>query len=186
MSKCTRIVATTFILAMAAVALMSPRPAMAASAAEIDREVDAALQQLYSSEPGSRELAARAKAILVFPSVVKAGFLVGAQHDEGALRMGGKTVGYYRIVAASYGFQAGVQSFGYAMFLMTDAAVSYLDKSAGWEIGVGPSIVVLDVGKAKTLTTTTVQDDVYAFIFGQQGLMAGAGVQGSKITKISK
>jgi len=179
-------VATTFILAMATVALMSPRPVLAASAAEIDREVDAALQQLYSSEPGSRELAARAKAILVFPSVVKAGFLVGAQFDEGALRMGGRTVGYYRIVAASYGFQAGVQSFGYAMFLMTDAAVSYLDKSAGWEIGVGPSIVVLDVGKAKTLTTTTVQDDVYAVIFGQQGLMAGAGVQGSKITKISK
>jgi lipid-binding SYLF domain-containing protein len=174
------------MLAMATVALMSPRPVMAASAAEIDREVDAALQQLYSSEPGSRELAARAKAILIFPSVVKAGFLVGAQRDEGALRMGGKTVGYYRIVAASYGFQAGVQSFGYAMFLMTDAAVSYLDKSAGWEIGVGPSIVVLDVGKAKTLTTTTVQDDVYAVIFGQQGLMAGVGVQGSKITRISK
>jgi len=176
----------TFILAMAIVALMSPRPVLAASAAEIDREVDGALLQLFSSEPGTRELAARAKAILMFPSVVKAGFIVGAQTDEGALRMGGRTAGYYRIVAVSYGFQAGVQSFGYAMFLMTDAAVSYLDKSAGWEIGVGPSIVILDVGKARTLTTTTMQDDVYAFVFGQQGLMAGAGVQGSKITRISK
>ena len=185
MSGCTRSIATAFILSMATVDLMSPRPVVAASAAESDCEVDAALQQLYSSEPGAQALAARAKAILVFPSVTKAGFIVGAQFDEGALRRGGRTVGYYRIVAASYGLQAGVQSFGYAMFLMTDAALNYLDKSGGWEIGVGPSIVVLTAGKAKTLTTTTAQDDVYAFVFGQQGLMAGLGVQGSKITRIN-
>jgi len=79
-----------------------------------------------------------------------------------------------------------IYALGYAMFLMTDAAVSYLDKSGGWEIGVGPSVVILDAGKARTLTTTTAKDDVYAFIWGQQGLMAGAGVQGSKITRIAK
>ena len=87
-------------------------------------------------------------------------------------------------MAASYGLQVGVQKFGYALFLMNDKALTYLDKSDGWEIGVGPSIVV-DQGKAKTMTSTTLRDDVYAFIFSQKGLMAGLGIQGSKITKTS-
>src|SRR6185369_6691517 len=102
----------------------------------------------------------------------------------GALREGGKTVGFYNTVAASYALQAGGQEFGYAMFLMTDSAVKYLTSSKGWEIGVGPTVVVVEAGKAKTLTTTTLKDDVYAFIFDQKGLMAGLGVQGSKITRI--
>jgi lipid-binding SYLF domain-containing protein len=86
-------------------------------------------------------------------------------------------------VAGSYGLQAGVQKFGYALFLMNDKALAYLDNSDGWEIGVGPSIVIVDQGKAKTMTSTTLRDDVYAFIFSQKGLMAGLGIQGSKITK---
>ena len=110
--------------------------------------------------------------------------MVGAQGGNGVLRKGGKTVGYYNNVAASYGFQAGVQSFSYVLFLMTDSARQYLDKSDGWELGTGPSLVVLDKGKAKSLSTTTLKDDVYAFIFGQKGLMGGIGIQGSKITKI--
>ena len=124
--------------------------------------------------------------MLVFPSIVKGGFVVGAQYGEGALRTQGKTVGYYRSVAGSYGLQAGLQKFGYALFLMTDAALTYLDNSAGWEIGVGPSIVIVDEGVARSLTTTTARDDVYAFIFNQKGLMAGLGLQSSKITKIAK
>jgi lipid-binding SYLF domain-containing protein len=94
-------------------------------------------------------------------------------------------VAYYNISAASYGLQAGIQEFGYAMFLMTDSARAYIDKSKGWEIGVGPSVVVVDAGVAKSLTTTTAKDDVYAFIFSQKGLMAGIGIQGSKITRIN-
>jgi lipid-binding SYLF domain-containing protein len=97
----------------------------------------------------------------------------------------GRTVAYYNTVAASYGLQAGVQSFSYALFFMTDDALKYLDKSEGWEVGVGPSIVVVDAGAAKSLTTTTAKSDVYAFIFDQKGLMAGLGLQGSKITKIN-
>jgi len=185
MFKYIRIVETAFILTIGATTLMSPRPATAASAAAIDRDVDAALGKLYETTPEAKTLAAQAKGILVFPNIVKAGFVVGAQYGDGALLKDGRTVGYYNIVAASYGLQAGLQSFGYAMFLMTDAALAYLNTSAGWEVGVGPSIVVVDAGMARTLTTTTAQDDVYAFIFGQQGLMAGAGLQGSKITKIS-
>ena len=98
----------------------------------------------------------------------------------------GTIVGHYNSVAGSYGLQAGVQSFGYALFLMNDQALAYLDKSDGWEIGVGPTIVIIDKGKAKTMTTTTLKDDIYAFIFGQKGLMGGLGIQGSKITKLAQ
>jgi len=161
------------------------RQADSTAAAQIDSDVDTALAKLYQTEPSSKQLAARAKGILVFPNVLKAGFIGGAQYGKGAMRINGRTSGYYNIVAGSYGLQAGVQSFGYALFFMNDAALSDLDSNRGLEIGMGPSIVVLDAGKAKTLTTTTLRDDVYAFVFGQRGLMAGLGLQGAKISRIS-
>jgi lipid-binding SYLF domain-containing protein len=169
-----------------ALTLLRPLPALAASAAEIEREVDAAVQTLYNSVPVAPTLVAQARGILIFPKVVKGGFLVGGEYGEGALRLGGQTVGYYNIAAASYGLQAGLQEFGYALVFMTDAALQHLDRSEGFEIGVGPSIVVVDEGVAKTLTTTTAREDVYAFIFGQEGLMAGLGLQGSKITRMAR
>ncbi|MCQ8102597.1 lipid-binding SYLF domain-containing protein [Methylomonas sp. SURF-2] len=156
-----------------------------ANAAQIDREVDAALHKLYQTTPSARTLAAKARGILVFPNVVKAGFIGGAEYGKGAMRRGGKTTGYYNIVAGSYGLQAGVQAFAYAMFFMNDAAITSLDSAKGLEVGVGPNIVVLDEGMAKKATTTTLRDDVYAYVFGQQGLMAGLGIQGSKITRIN-
>lgn len=186
MTKHIRLVQAALIFAMVAMPLMSPRPAVAASAEEIDREVATALKRLYHHTPKAKELGAIAKGILVFPKILKAGFIGGAQFGEGALLINGKTVGYYNTVAGSYGLQAGVQKFSYVMFLMTDSAMEYLNNSDGWEVGVGPSIVVVDAGKARTLTTTTAKDDIYAFIFAQKGLMAGLGLQGSKITKIDK
>jgi len=165
---------------------MSPPPAIAASAAELNRDAAAALKLLYDSEPAAKTLGAKARAILVFPSIVKAGFVVGGQYGEGALRKGNKTVGYYNTVAASFGLQAGGQSFGYALFFMNDSAVKYLDKSGGWEIGTGPSIVIVDKGAAGAITTTTTKSDIYAFFFDQKGLMAGLGLQGTKISRISK
>jgi len=175
------------LLALAlAVTLPPARPAAAASAAEINRDVDAALAKLYADVPNSREIMQKARAVLVFPKVLKAGFMFGAQYGDGALRRGGRTVGYYNTVAASYGLQAGIQSFGYALLFMTDSSVSYLDKTEGFEVGVGPSIVVLDEGMAKTFTTTTVKSDIYAFIFGQKGLMGGMGLQGTKISRIAR
>jgi lipid-binding SYLF domain-containing protein len=168
------------------VTMAAYRPACAASAAEIDAGVDAALAKLYEKTPAAKELAKVAKGILVFPDIVKAGFIVGGQFGEGALRVDGKTAGYYSTVAASYGLQIGAQSFGYALFFITDSSLDYLKKSEGWEIGVGPSIVVVDEGIAKSLTTTTAKSDIYAFFFDQKGLMAGLGLQGSKITKIDK
>jgi lipid-binding SYLF domain-containing protein len=155
-----------------------------AEAAQIDRDADAALKKLLKDTPEAQTFRKEAKGILVFPTITKGGFIVGAHYGKGALKKDGATVGYYSTTAASYGLQAGIQSFGYIMFFMNEKAMEYLNNSAGWEVGVGPSIVVMDKGTAKSLTTTTGRSDVYAFIFGQQGLMAGLGLQGSKITKI--
>ncbi len=181
-----RTVLTALVLTAVLVLTQGNGVARAASAAGIDADVDAALIKLYEEQPVAKMLADKAVAILVFPNMVKAGFIVGAQYGEGALLKKGRTVGYYNSVAASYGLQAGAQSFGYVLFLMTPSAVHYLNRSGGWEIGVGPSVVVADEGVAPALTSTTLKSDVYAFIFDQKGLMAGIGLQGSKITKIKK
>ena len=158
--------------------------ATADTGAEIDRDVDNAIQKLYARSSAAKELSTIAKAILVFPKIVKGGLIIGGQYGEGALRVGGKTQGYYSTAAASYGLQAGVQSFGYAMLFMTDKALDHMKKSKGWEVGVGPSVVVVDQGMARSLTTTTAKEGIYVFFFDQKGLMAGLGIQGSKIEKI--
>jgi lipid-binding SYLF domain-containing protein len=171
---------------MAMLAVAVPTLAADAESTAFDRDARAALKKLYDTVPAAEEIGKNAKAILVFPKIVRAGFIVGAQYGEGTLLENGEIVGYYNIAAASYGLQAGVQWFAYAMFLMTDGARDYLSKSAGWEFGAGPSVVVVNKGTAKVLTTTTLKSDAYAFVFGQKGLMAGIGLQGSKITKINK
>jgi len=170
----------------AAVTWTVPRPARAASAAELNRESAAALNQLYAKQPSAKVLGQKAKGILVFPSMLKAGFMFGGQLGEGVLRKNGKVAGYYNSVAASYGFQAGIQKFGYALFFMTDGALDQLNSTHGFELGVGPSIVIVDEGMGKSITSNTITSDVYAFIFDQKGLMAGVGIQGSKITRIQK
>jgi lipid-binding SYLF domain-containing protein len=174
------------IVAFFAVTLVGPNRAVAASAAEIDRNAKNILQKLYAQSGSAKALGEKAKAILVFPSITKGGFIVGGLYGEGALMKGGKTAAYYSMVAASYGMQAGAQQYGSVLFFMTDSALNYLDRSDGWEVGTGPSIVVVDKGAATGMSTTTALSDVYAFVFGQKGLMAGLGLQGTKITRISK
>jgi len=186
MSRGSSVFGIALVCALMGAAVLSPRLTVAATAAELNRSGSTVLAKLYTSIPKAKELAATAKGVLVFPSVVKAGFMVGGLFGEGVLFKGGKPVAYYNTVAASYGYQVGVQKYGYAMILMNDKALEYLDKSDGWEVGTGPSIVVLDQGAAGGLSTTSARDDVYAFIFNQQGLMAGLGLQGTKITKIEK
>ena len=175
---------TTVIIAITVTILVSPRSTSAASTAEIDRDVTAALQKLLGSEPAAKALADKASGILVFPSIVKGGFIIGGMYGEGALRVQGKTAGYYNAVAASYGLQAGVQTFGYAVFFMNEEKLKYLDESEGWEIGGSPSLVVVNKGAAGSLSTTSARADIYVFFFDQTGLMAGLGVQGTKISKI--
>jgi lipid-binding SYLF domain-containing protein len=172
------------LLTATIVSLLLPVTAWAADRAALEREARAALQKLTNTVPAAKSLSSSATAVLVFPKVTKAGLGIGGQYGDGVLFRQGKVAGYYNTSGASYGLQAGAQQFGYAMFLMNDKAVSALGANEGFEVGVGPSIVVMDEGKAKTLTTTTAKDDIYAFIFGQKGLMAGLGLQGNKITRL--
>ena len=158
--------------------------ALAADRGALERDARAALQKLTSTVPAAKSLTGSATAVLVFPKITKAGLGIGGQYGDGVLLKGGKVAGYYNTSGASYGLQAGAQQFGYAMFLMNNKAVAALGANDGFEVGVGPSVVVMDEGKAKTLTTTTAKDDIYAFIFGQKGLMAGLGIQGNKITRL--
>jgi lipid-binding SYLF domain-containing protein len=167
------------------VTFFSGTDGLAASASEIDRNATASLRTLYNNNPGAKALADKAVGVLVFPSIVKGGFIIAGQFGDGALRKKGKTVAYYRSLAASFGYQAGVQAFGYVLFFMDDDSLRYLDNSAGFELGTGPSLVVLDAGFGKNLSTTTLQKGIYAFIFDQKGLMGGVGIQGTKITKIN-
>jgi lipid-binding SYLF domain-containing protein len=181
MNASYRIFAAAFVLLSS---LYFAAPAAAASS-QLDSEARAALKALYNNTPAARALGEKASGILVFPSVVKAGFVVGAQGGDGVLFKGGKNAGYFNTTALSFGLQAGAQKFGYVLFLMSDSAMQYLANANGWELGVGPSIVIVDSGMAKNLSTTTAHSDIYAFIFEQKGLMAGAGLQGAKITKLA-
>ena len=158
----------------------------------LDRDIHAAITHLLETSAAARELADSAQGALVFPNVTKAGFVVGIQYGNGALikrRASGEGYyisKYYSLKSASYGLQAGVQTFGYVMALMTDAAVEKVETSQNWELGIGPTIVAVDAGVAKTLSTETAQADVYAFTFGQSGLMAGLGITGTKISRMNK
>ena len=160
--------------------------ASAATAAQLNADGQAALNRLYQQSDRARRYGRDARAILVFPKIVKAGLVIGGQGGEGVLFVRGSPVGYYKIGAASFGLQAGGQSFSYALFLMNDKALTYLKKSDGWAIGSGPSVVVVDKGAAMSTTSTTLAKDVYAFPFGQKGLMAGLGLEGSKISQIKR
>jgi len=154
---------------------------------ELEAKSRQALQDLFDKTPKAKELQYQAKAVLVFPDIVKAGFIVGAQGGKGVMfGPDGRVLGYYRARAVSYGMQVGAQTFSEAMFFTTDAAMRAVSSDAGLSIGVGPSVVVMDEGMARSTTTTTVQANVYAFIFGQKGLMAGLGLQGQRIVKLDE
>ena len=181
----TRFFALALAGATVILAVLGSQHAAAETADQIDGKVDLALEALYQKTPAAKKQAESAKGILVFPNIIKAGLMIGGQYGVGALRVGGQTVGYYNVVEGSFGLQAGAQTFGYALFFMDSTALDYLESSDGWELGVGPSITVVDEGLAGSLTTTTGKDNIYAFFFDQQGLMAGLGLKGSKISKVT-
>jgi lipid-binding SYLF domain-containing protein len=184
--KSIHVIAVLLALLFVAVTLAAPHPVLSASGEQIAYDAQEALQKLYKTSSGARAIGEKAVSVLVFPGIVKGGFIVGGLYGEGVLVKKGRVDSYYNTVAASYGLQAGLQKYGYALFFMTDAADGYLNRSDGWELGVGPNITVVDVGAAKNLSTTTMKSDIYAFFFDQKGLMAGLGLQGTKVTKISK
>jgi lipid-binding SYLF domain-containing protein len=160
--------------------------ANAATAEDLNADSAQSLQILYKHNPAAESLSKNAKAILVFPKVIKAGLVFGGSYGEGVLMKDGHVVDYYNSVSASWGWQAGAESYSYVVFLMSDKAVKYLKKSDGWSIGAGPNVVVVDSGMAKNLSTSTMKDDAYAFIFDQQGLMASLSIEGTKISRIKR
>jgi len=181
-----RTILTGMLAAAPITALGLAGPALAASAGEIDHDSRRALHHLYDLHPFARRVSHDARAILVFPKIVKAGVVFGGSFGEGELLMHDAPESYYNSIGGSWGLQLGAQTYSYVVFLMTDKAVRYIHETHGWEVGVGPTVVVVDEGVAKNLSSTTLKDDAYAFIFGQKGLMAGLSLEGTKISHIKK
>lgn len=169
---------------LAAAPMLAPKRAEAATRAEINADVSAALVRLRGM-PNAAPLFRSAKAVLVFPRIVSGGFIVGGQFGEGALVRGEATTGYFNIAGLSFGLLAGAQAAGLAMFFMTDESLRALMNADGWELGTGPTVVALDRGLQANATSTTLTEPVYAITFGQQGLMAAVALNGTKITRIN-
>lgn len=177
--------AASAVLGLAAMGGCASTANSPASRADISTSSSQALNQLVRDNPAAAAISQKSRAVLIFPSIVKAGLVFGGAYGEGELRQGGATSGYYTSFTGSWGLQAGAQSYGYAVFLMNDNAVQYLEESDGWEIGVGPTVVVVNAGVAENLSSSTLQDDAYAFIFDQRGLMAGVSIEGTKVSKVN-
>ncbi|TDK67118.1 lipid-binding SYLF domain-containing protein [Sapientia aquatica] len=175
------------LLAVTAVTLSATTGvALAASQEELSKTSNIALESLYKTNPTAAVIGKSARAIVIFPSIVRAGFVFGGSYGEGIMTKGNQFAGYYNSVSASWGWQIGAESYGYVVFLMNEKAVQYLENSHGWEIGVGPTVVVVNEGVAKNLSSTTLKDDAYAFIFDQKGLMVSLSLEGTKISRIKK
>lgn len=175
----------SLILSQCANGPISNANAAGVEASQLAADSRAALNRLYAAKPGARRLGAQAQGILVFPKITKGGFMVGGMGGNGSLiRQDGTIRDFYQTAGLSYGLQAGVQEYGYALFLMDKSAFDNLNRSSGWEIGSSPSLVILDEGMSANLSTTTLNSSTYAVFFNQRGLMGGLGLQGSKITRI--
>ncbi len=168
---------------MLGLGVMAPAPAAYASAASLSADGERALQRLYAIEPQARAYGKHARAILVFPGVIKGAFVFGGETGNGVLLVHGRPTAFYNTSAASWGLQAGGKQFSYALFLMNNQALRYLHQSGGWALGGGGNIVVVNQGAAVGQNTTTLSHDVYAFPFDAKGLMAGIDISGSKITQ---
>ena len=179
-----KILRSLFLALVFGALTVSSNIAAAATPEDLNKDSNQALQMLIKSNPLAADMAKKAKAVLIFPNIVKAGLVFGGAYGEGVLKQGSKIDGYYNSITASFGWQAGAQSYGYVVFLMSNKAIKYVHDTHGWEIGVGPTVVVVNEGVAKNLSTSSLKDDAYAFIFDQQGLMAALNIEGTKISKI--
>ena len=177
----------SFLMSLVIVALAG-LPTLVQAGTPEDLKVDAkqALALLVKANPIASVVSKKAKATLIFPNIVKAGLIFGGAYGEGVVMKGTQFDGYLNSVSVTFGWQAGAQSYGYVVFLMTDKAIQYIRDTQGLEIGVGPTVVVVDEGGARNLSSSTLKDDAYAFIFDQQGLMASLSIEGTKITRIKK
>ena len=175
-----------FLLVMLAMMCVFASAALARTAEEIDTHADMTLQRFYKEVNGGKEVAQEAKALLIMSDVTKAGFVLGGTYGQGALRVHGKTTGYYNLIAGSYGFTFGAEQMDIILAFMTQKALDDFVKIDGWEIGVTGNVAFIDVGGGKRLDTTSLKDPVIAFVFSPEGLMVDASLKGAKFTKLNK
>jgi lipid-binding SYLF domain-containing protein len=166
--------------------LAGSAPGRAASAGEINAGVNATLDRMYRLIPGTRALAAKAAGILVFPTVIKAGMGIGGEYGEGAMRVGGKTTGYYNTIAASVGFQLGAQAKSVVIMFMAPDALAGFHRMDGWKVGVDGSVALITVGAGGSIDTDKITSPIVGFILDNKGLMYNLTLEGSKISRISR
>jgi len=171
---------------ISALLLSLPLASFGASSVEIDAKVKASLDEFYEHSSAGKALAAKANGMLVFPSVVKAGFGIGGEYGEGALMIGGKPVAYYNIASASIGFQFGAQVKHEIVMFMTAKSLADFRASDGWEAGVDGSVALVTIGAGGEIDTENITDPIIGFIFSNKGLMYNLTLEGSKITKLDK
>jgi lipid-binding SYLF domain-containing protein len=169
-----------------ALAIILPVALSAATPAKIDAKVDAALANFTKEVKGGAEFLQSAKGVLVLAGVVKAGFVVGGEYGEGALRVAGRTVGYYSIASGSFGFQFGAQKKDVILVFMEDQALKKFRESSGWKAGVDGSVALLDIGAGGSIDSLNVKAPIVGFVVGQKGLMVNVTLEGSKISKLDK
>ncbi len=174
------------LLAVCMMVFAAPSIAKADTAKEIDVSVDVALENFMKEVNGAKEFLQASKAVLVFPKVYKAGFWVGGEYGEGALRINGKTMDYYNIAAGSFGFQFGAQARAIILFFIQEEALKKFQESPGWEAGIDGSITLVDVGVSQAINSTTFQQPIIGFVIGQKGLMVDLSLEGTKFSKIKK
>jgi lipid-binding SYLF domain-containing protein len=172
-------------LAAFLVAGVAAESAWAKTAQEINASVNACLDRFYKQVKGGKEIAAKAKGVLVMPNVVKAGLIVGGEYGEGALRVGGKTASYYNIASGSVGFQIGGEAKDFVILFMTDAALKQFQASKGWEVGLDGNVALVNIGGGERVDFTKMNDPIIGFVFDVKGLMADISLKGAKFTKIT-
>ncbi len=182
MIKHNKVIRTTSML----VAMLFASTVLAASAAKIDREADKALVVFREDVNGADVFLDQAAGYLIFPRVIKVGIGIGAETGEGALRVGGQTVAYYRTTAGSIGFQLGAQAKSIVIAFMTKESLQKFRDSSGWKVGVDGSVALIDLGAGKTIDSNNIKDPVVGFIFGSKGLMYNLTLEGSKFSKLDK
>ena len=175
-----------FIVCMALIIGSFPVISYAATASEIDANVNASLDRFVKEVKGAKEFLNAAKGVLIIPKVIQGGLVVGAEYGEGALRIAGKTVGYYSLASGSFGAQIGAQEKDIILVFMNDAALKKFRTSKNWQAGVDAKVTLVNIGADESLNTTKFKQPVVGFVFGQKGLMAGATIEGSKFTKLKK
>jgi lipid-binding SYLF domain-containing protein len=175
-----------FIVCMAVIIGIFPVYSYAATASEIDTSVNASLDRFVKQVKGAKEFLDAAKGVLIIPNVMQGGLIVGAEYGEGALRIGGKTVGYYNIASGSFGYQIGAQAKDIILVFMSQAVLKKFRTSENWQAGVDAKVTLINIGVDDSLSTMKVKQPVVGFVFDQKGLMAGATIEGSKFTKMKK